>query len=137
MALLEVNTINSYYGNIHALKDLSFEVNEGEIVSLIGANGAGKSTFLKILSGDIETTSGSVSLDENKRIAVLKQDQFAYEDKSVLETVIMGHKELYDIYAERAMLYAKPELTDDEGLRVGDSLSRRRRGCQRYDRESR
>ena len=92
----------------------------GNCYGLIGANGSGKSTFLKVISGELEATNGNIIIEDGKRIAVLKQDQFAFDEYSVLETVIMGHKALYDIYAERNALYEKDELSDDEGMRIGE-----------------
>lgn len=85
---------------------------------MIGANGSGKSTFLKILSGEMESTTGEVEVLPGKRISVLKQDQFAYDDFPVLNTVIMGHKRLYEIIAEKDALYAKTPFTDEDGMRA-------------------
>ncbi len=92
----------------------------GNCYGLIGANGSGKSTFLKVISGELEASNGTVIIEEGKRIAVLKQDQFAFDNYSAIETVIMGHKTLYDVYAERNALYEKDDLTDEEGMRIGD-----------------
>ena len=94
--ILKVDDINVYYGSIHAIKGISFEVNEGEIVTLIGANGAGKSTFLKILSGQLDTTKGDIVITPGQRLSVLEQDHFKYDDNVVMDTVIMGNKRLYD-----------------------------------------
>jgi len=87
---------------------------------LIGANGCGKSTFMKILTGDLEPSSGNVTRDPNERIAKLHQDQFAFEEFSVLDTVLMGHKEMWEVMNERNRIYALPEMTEEEGMRVGD-----------------
>ena len=92
----------------------------GNCYGLIGANGAGKSTFLKILAGDIDPSKGNIFIEKGKRIAVLKQDQFAYDAYSVLDTVMMGHDSLYKVYAERNALYDKDEMTDEEGERVAE-----------------
>ena len=92
----------------------------GNCYGLIGAHGSGKSTFLKVLSGELEPTQGHVSIEQGRRIAVLSQDQFAFDDYSVLNTVLMGYKELYDIYSERNELYEKDDLTDEEGMRIGE-----------------
>lgn len=108
------------FGGQPLFEDVSIQFTPGNCYGLIGANGAGKSTFLKIITGDIEPTQGGVSIEDGRRIGVLKQDQFAFDDKEVLETVIMGHAPLYKIFAERNELYAKPEMTDEEGIRVGD-----------------
>lgn len=83
-----------------------------------GANGAGKSTFLKVLSGEIEPSKGDVSLDKGERISVLKQDHFAYEENTVMDTVIMGNKELYDIMKEKDEIYAKPDFSEEDGMKA-------------------
>ena len=86
----------------------------------MGHNGAGKSTFLKILSGEIDSTTGHVHIDQGKRLAVLKQDQFAFDNENVLNTVLMGDKALYDVYKERQDLYEKTDLSEEEGLKVAE-----------------
>ncbi|MBT5855203.1 ATP-binding cassette domain-containing protein [bacterium] len=108
------------FGDKPLFEDVSLKFLPGECYGLIGANGAGKSTFLKILSGQLESTEGQVIMDDSQTLSFLSQDQFAYDDYKVLETVIMGNKKLYPIYAERMALYAKPEMTDAEGERVGN-----------------
>ncbi|RAP33267.1 hypothetical protein DID75_02620 [Candidatus Marinamargulisbacteria bacterium SCGC AG-410-N11] len=113
------NLTLSFGGNV-LFEDVSVKFLTGNCYGLIGANGAGKSTFLKILSGDIEPTQGQLRIDKDKRIAVLKQDQFEFDDFTVLDTVLMGYKELYEVYAERNVLYSKDEMTDAEGERAGD-----------------
>ena len=118
--MLKVDNINVYYSNIHAVKDVSFEVNEGEIVTLIGANGAGKSTFLKLLAGDIEPTGGTIEITPGERLAVLQQDHYAYDDYEVLRTVIMGHKRLVEIMDEKDALYAKPDFSEEDGMRASE-----------------
>src|SRR5699024_1446959 len=87
---------------------------------VIGANGAGKSTFLKILSGDIEPQQGDVSIAPDKRLAVLKQDHFAYEDNDVLEVVLMGHEQLYNVMKEKDAIYAKAEFSEEDGIRAAE-----------------
>lgn len=120
MSLLKVDNIHVYYGAIHAIKGISFEVNEGEIVTLIGANGAGKSTFLRILTGELDSTNGSVTIDPTKRVSVLKQNQNAYDDYTVMDTVIMGNAHLYEVMKEKDAIYEKPDFTDEDGLRAAD-----------------
>ena len=83
--ILQVNDLHVYYGSIHAVKGVSFEVHEGEVVTLIGANGAGKSTFLKILSGQLETTNGDIVITPGQRLSVLEQDHFKYDAYTVLD----------------------------------------------------
>ncbi|MBT5953760.1 ATP-binding cassette domain-containing protein [bacterium] len=101
-------------------ENVSVKFVDGNCYGLIGANGAGKSTFLKILSGEIEQSSGLVIMEDGKTLSVLKQDQFAHEDFEVIDVVLMGNPALYKIYEERKVLYAKDEMTESEGLRVGD-----------------
>ena len=108
------------FGKRTLFEDVNIQFNPGNCYGLIGANGAGKSTFLKILSGDIEPSTGDIVTGGNGRIAVLKQDHFAYDEFSVLNTVIMGHKRLYDIMTEKDALYAKPDFSDEDGVRAGD-----------------
>ena len=93
---------------------------DGNRYGLIGSNGCGKSTFMKILSGELEPSSGNVSTDPNERIAKLNQDQFAYEEFSVIDTVIMGHKELWEVKKERDRIYSLPEMSEEDGMRVAD-----------------
>ena len=98
--------------------DLSFP--KGFATALIGANGAGKSTFLKILCGEIEPTTGEVVISKEDRLSVLRQDHFAFDEYTVLETVIMGNKRLYEIMKEKDELYAKEDFTDADGERASE-----------------
>jgi ATPase subunit of ABC transporter with duplicated ATPase domains len=93
---------------------------KGNCYGLIGANGSGKSTFLKILAGEIEPTSGEIMITSGSRISVLKQDQFAFDAYTVMDTVLRGHKQLHDIMAEREKIYSKEQLSDEEGMRAAD-----------------
>lgn len=108
------------FGAKPLFEDVSVKFGDGNRYGLIGANGCGKSTFMKILGGDLEPTSGNISKDPNERIGKLKQDQFAYEEFSVIDTVIMGHEELWKIKAERDAIYANPEMTEADGIRAGE-----------------
>ena len=108
------------FGAKPLFEDVSVKFGDGNRYGLIGANGCGKSTFMKILGRDLEPTSGNISKDPNERIGKLKQDQFAYEEFSVLDTVIMGHEELWKIKAERDAIYANPEMTEADGIRAGE-----------------
>ena len=107
------------FGAKTLFENVSLKFHPGECYGLIGANGAGKSTFLKILSGEIESTEGEIILEKDKTISVLSQNQFEFDEHKVLETVMMGHKKLYKLYAERMELYSKTELTNEEGERIG------------------
>ena len=108
------------FGKRVLFEDVNVKFTEGNCYGLIGANGAGKSTFLKILSGEVEASSGDVVIDKGQRLAVLKQDQYAFDDFEVLKTVIMGHKRLYDIMVEKDELYAKEDFNDDDGMRASE-----------------
>jgi ATPase subunit of ABC transporter with duplicated ATPase domains len=116
--MLTTANITMQFGAAPLFEDVSVKFTDGNRYGLIGANGCGKSTFMKILGGDLEPSSGSVSKDPNQRIGTLKQDQFAYEDSAVIDTVIMGHKELWEIKSERDAIYAKPEMSEEDGMRA-------------------
>lgn len=118
--MLATNQITLAYGPRILFKDVSLKFLPGNCYGLIGANGAGKSTFLKILAGEIEASSGEVITDPQDRIAVLQQDQFAFDAYTVLDTVIRGHKKLHAIMAEREALYAKPDFSDADGVRAAE-----------------
>lgn len=107
------------YGKRVLFKDVNIKFTPGNCYGLIGANGAGKSTFLKILAGDMECDSGIVSVGPRERIAVLRQDQFAFDEEKVLNTVIMGYEKLYKNIKERESLYAKPDFSEEDGDRAG------------------
>ncbi len=108
------------FGSKPLFENISVKFGGGNRYGLIGANGSGKSTFMKILGGDLAPTSGNVFLDPNERLGKLKQDQFAYEEFTVLDTVIMGHAELWEIKQERERIYSLPEMSEEDGLRVAD-----------------
>lgn len=108
------------FGAKPLFENISVKFGEGNRYGLIGANGCGKSTLMKILSGDLEPSAGNVSLGPNERLGTLRQDQFAYENFSVIDTVIMGHKELWQIKQERDRIYALPEMSEADGLAVAD-----------------
>jgi ATPase subunit of ABC transporter with duplicated ATPase domains len=118
--MISVSNVSLQYGQRKLFSGVNIDFQIGNCYGLIGANGSGKSTFLKILSGEVETTTGEVSVVPGKRISVLKQDQFAYDECTVLTTVIMGHKRLYDIMAEKEALYAKPNFSNEDGMRIAD-----------------
>ncbi len=108
------------YGKRVLFKDVNIKFTPGNCYGLIGANGSGKSTFLKILAGDIESDSGIVSVGPGERVAVLRQDHFAFDEETVLNTVIMGHEKLYGILSELNALYAKPDFSEADGIRSGE-----------------
>jgi ATPase subunit of ABC transporter with duplicated ATPase domains len=117
--MISTSNLGITFGSKVLFENVNLKFLPGECYGLIGANGAGKSTFLKILAGQIESTKGDVIIDVNDTVSVLSQDHFAFDEFKVLDTVLMGHKKLYPLYAERMELYAKPELTDKEGVRIG------------------
>ncbi len=108
------------YGKRVIFQDVNIKFTPGNCYGLIGANGAGKSTFLKILAGQLEPDRGQISKGSKQRIAMLNQDQFAFDEHSVFNTVIMGHKKLYKVMAEREALYAKADFTEEDGIRSGE-----------------
>src|SRR4051794_23107259 len=108
------------YGSQKLFEDVNIKFVPGNCYGLIGANGAGKSTFLKILAGEVSPNSGTVSITPGERLAVLKQDHFQYDDFEVLKTVILGQPRLASLIKEKEALYAKPEMTDEEGIKAGE-----------------
>ncbi|MCB9721043.1 MAG: ATP-binding cassette domain-containing protein [Candidatus Omnitrophica bacterium] len=118
--MISVNNIGLQYGSRKLFDGVNITFSPGNCYGLIGANGSGKSTFLKILSGDIESTAGDVIIGEGKRMSVLRQDQFAYDEYEVLTTVLMGHKRLYAVMTEKDALYAKPDFSDEDGIRASE-----------------
>ena len=118
--MISANNVTLRFGKKALFEDVNIKFTEGNCYGLIGANGAGKSTFLKILSGEIETTKGDVVMNAGERLSVLQQDHFKYNDHTVLDTVIMGNKRLYDVMKEKEEIYAKPDFSDEDGARVAD-----------------
>jgi ATPase subunit of ABC transporter with duplicated ATPase domains len=118
--MIRSNGISLAFGGQKLFKNVSIQFTDGNCYGLIGANGCGKSTFLKILAGDIEADAGDVVVGKGQRVAILRQDQFAFDEYTPLQTVIMGHKRLYANMQTRDELYAKPEMTDDEGMLAGE-----------------
>lgn len=118
--MLSVNNLKLAFGKRILFKDVNIKFRPGNCYGLIGANGSGKSTFLKILSGEIEQTEGEVIVDPGERIAILRQDQFAFDEFEVIDTVIMGHGELYDVLRERDEIYAKEDFSDEDGMRASE-----------------
>ena len=114
--MITVTDLGLQYGGSPLFSHVDLQFTRGNCYGIIGANGAGKSTFLKILSGDLESTSGEVSILPNIRMSVLKQDQNAYDAYNVMDTVIMGNQRLYDIGKQKEALYAKEEMTDEDGM---------------------
>ena len=118
--MLQVTNVGLRFGDKELFKDVNLKFTKGNCYGIIGANGAGKSTFLKILAGDIEANTGSVSITEKERMSVLRQDHFKYEEETVLNVVIMGHEILYQIMQEKDALYMKPDFSEEDGIKAAE-----------------
>ena len=118
--MINVLNVSLRYGSRKLFEDVNIKFTPGNCYGVIGANGAVKSTFLKILAGEVEPNTGEVVIAPNTRMSVLKQDHYQYDDFEVLETVIMGNKRLYDIMKEKDALYAKPDFTDEDGIKASE-----------------
>ncbi len=118
--MISANNVTLRIGKKALFEDVNIKFTEGNCYGLIGANGAGKSTFLKILSGKLETTRGDISMTPGQRMSVLEQDHFKYDEFAVLDTVIMGNQRLYDIMKEKEAIYCKEDFTDEDGIRASE-----------------
>lgn len=118
--MINVNNISLRYGKRVLFEDVNLKFTEGNCYGIIGANGAGKSTFIKILSGEIDPTSGRVDITKGMRMSVLKQDHHKYNETPVLQTVMMGNAELFDVMKEKDEIYAKEDFTEEDGMRAGE-----------------
>ena len=118
--MISANNVTLRLGKRALFEDVNIKFTEGNCYGLIGANGAGKSTFLKILSGELEPTNGEVIMNDGERLSVLQQDHFKYDEYMVLDTVIRGNKRLYDIMKEKDAIYAKEDFSDEDGIRASE-----------------
>lgn len=118
--MLTVSDVSLHFSDRKLFDEVNIKFTPGNCYGLIGANGAGKSTFLKILAGELQPSTGVVTLGPDERLAVLKQNHFDYEEYPVIETVIMGHKRLYDIMKEKDAIYMKPDFSDEDGIRAAE-----------------
>lgn len=118
--MLTVSNLSLQFGKRVLFDEVNIKFTNGNCYGIIGANGAGKSTFLRILAGEMDPTSGHVSLEKGKRMSVLEQDHFKYDEYTVLDTVLRGNKELYEIKAEMDALYAKPDFSEQDGIKAGE-----------------
>ena len=118
--MIQVSNVSLKFGKRTLFEDVNIKFTNGNCYGLIGANGAGKSTFLKLLSGEIETTSGEVIITKGERLSVLKQDHYAYDDMRVIDVVIMGNSKLYKIIEEKNELYSHTEFSDEDGMRLAE-----------------
>ncbi|MES2828162.1 MAG: ATP-binding cassette domain-containing protein [Bacteroidota bacterium] len=122
--MISVSNLSLRYGKRTLFEDVNLKFTHGNCYGVIGANGAGKSTFLKILSGEVNQTTGSVAFTPGERMAVLKQNHYEFDESTVIETVMMGHKELYDIMKEKDAIYLKEDFSDKDGERAGELENR-------------
>lgn len=118
--MITVSNLEVQFGKRVLFKDVNFKFTPGNCYGIIGANGAGKSTFLRVLSGDVDPSRGSVTFGPNERLSVLKQDHFEYDEHTVLDTVLMGHTHLWDNIQQKNELYSKPDFSEEDGLKVGE-----------------
>ncbi len=118
--MIAANNVTYRVGKKALFEDVNIKFTEGNCYGIIGANGAGKSTFLKILAGELETTNGDIEVTPGQRISVLEQDHFKYDSQTVLDTVIQGNERLYDIMKEKEAIYAKPDFSDEDGMRAAE-----------------
>ena len=118
--MLQVTNVGLRFGDKELYKDVNLKFTKGNCYGIIGANGAGKTTFLKILAGDIEPNTGSVSITEKERMSVLRQDHFKYDEETVLDVVIMGHERLYQIMKEKDALYMKEDFSEEDGIKAAE-----------------
>ncbi|NLL75461.1 MAG: ATP-binding cassette domain-containing protein, partial [Erysipelothrix sp.] len=118
--MISTHNLSLMFSGQPLFEDVNISFLDGNCYGVIGANGAGKSTFLKLLSGEIDPTSGNISIQGGKRLSFLKQDHFAYDTYSVMETVIMGNEKMYAIMKEKDEIYAKSDFTDEDGIRAGE-----------------
>lgn len=118
--MLQVIDVSLSFGSRKLFSDVNLKFTKGNCYGIIGANGAGKSTFLKLLSGELETTKGEIVIGKNERMSVLEQNQNKYDNETVLRTVLLGHKRLMEIADEKERLYAKPDFSDEDGIRAGE-----------------
>lgn len=118
--MISVNNVTLRFGKKALFEDVNIKFTEGECYGLIGANGAGKSTFLKILTGQLEPSKGDVTITKGQRLSFLEQDHFKYDEQTVLDTVIQGNARLYDIMKEKEALYAKEDFTEEDGMRASE-----------------
>ncbi|MEG2378573.1 MAG: ATP-binding cassette domain-containing protein, partial [Clostridia bacterium] len=118
--MITVNNLDLQFGKRILFQDVNMKFTPGNCYGVIGANGAGKSTFLKIISGQIDPTRGTISQGPSERLSVLSQDHFAYDEFTVMDTVLMGHSVLWSVMSEKNALYEKTDFSDADGIRVSE-----------------
>ena len=118
--MISASNLSLRYGKRVLFEDVNIKFTPGNCYGIIGANGAGKSTFLKILSGEIDPSTGQIAITPGERMSVLKQNHFEFDEMQVLQTVLKGNKKLWDVITEKDALYAKPDFSEADGDRVGE-----------------
>src|SRR5918992_1550517 len=118
--MISVSNLSLRYGKRILFDEVNMKFTGGNCYGVIGANGAGKSTFLKILAGDIDPTAGNVSLEPGKRMAVLRQNHYQFDEVPILDTVMMGHTKLWSIMQEKDALYSKPDFSEADGIKASE-----------------
>ena len=118
--MIQVNNVSLKFGKRTLFEDVNIKFTNGNCYGLIGANGSGKSTFLKLLAGEIETTTGEIVISKNERVSMLKQDHYQFEDERVLDVVLMGNRRLYEIIQEKDKMYAMTEFSDEDGMKLAN-----------------
>ena len=118
--MITVSNLEVQFGKRVLFKDVNLKFTPGNCYGVIGANGAGKSTFLRVLSGEVDPTRGNVSFGPGERLSVLKQDHFEFDSHTVLDTVLMGHQPLWEIMQEKNALYAKEDFSDEDGIKAAE-----------------
>ena len=118
--MIQVNNVSLKFGKRTLFEEVNIKFTNGNCYGLIGANGSGKSTFLKILSGEQETTTGEVIIGKDERMSFLRQDHYQYDDKRVIDVVIMGNQKLYAIMEEKDRMYQQTEFTDEDGMKLAE-----------------
>ena len=118
--MITVSDLEIQFGKRTLFQDVNLKFTPGNCYGVIGANGAGKSTFLRILSGDLEPTRGTVMFGPGERLSVLKQDHFAYDECTVLDTVLQGHMKLWEVMQEKNAIYLKEDFSDEDGIRAAE-----------------
>ena len=118
--MIQVSNVSLKFGKRTLFEDVNLKFTNGNCYGLIGANGSGKSTFLKLLSGELETTSGEISISKGERISILKQDHYEYDDKRVMDVVLMGNTRLYEIMVEKDKMYSQTEFSEEDGMKLAN-----------------
>ena len=118
--MIQVSNVSLKFGKRTLFEDVNLKFTNGNCYGLIGANGSGKSTFLKLLSGELETTTGEITITKGERISILKQDHYEYDEKRVMDVVLMGNARLYEIIEEKDKMYAQTEFTEEDGMKLAN-----------------